>query len=86
MTEWAEAFLTLTRDARRVPAGSVGLGTYSVLSTGVVGAELEHDERMVHLSAFPEEDEHRDGSGPNRRRGRILRQTGPRRRPGGGSP
>lgn len=50
----ADAFLARVSEAERVPSPTVGLGTYSVLSTGAVGAELEHEDRMVHLSAFPE--------------------------------
>lgn len=78
----AESFLAVVRDAERVTAPTVGLGEYSVLSSGATGAELVHEGRMVHLSAFPEEDmERREDARSWATSGLpfITRRTGPRR-------
>jgi hypothetical protein len=46
-------FVGLLREARRTPSETVGLGEYRVLQGGVLGGELVHDGHLVHLSAFP---------------------------------
>ena len=53
----ASGFLGVVRSARRAEAPTVGLGIYRLLAGTVVGGELEHEERIVHLSAFPARDE-----------------------------
>lgn len=61
----AQQFLDRVRAARRLPAPTVGRGTYTVLSRGVVGGELVDGDRLVHLSAFPDGHSDDDGdSGP----------------------
>ena len=54
--EAANSFLENVRAATRTEAPTVGRGTYRVLSERVMGGELEEGE-LVHLSAFPAEDE-----------------------------
>lgn len=49
----AAAYLDHVRAAPRVEAPTVGLGSYAVLLGTVIGGELRHDDRVVHLSAFP---------------------------------
>lgn len=51
--ERAADYLRKVREAVRTPAGSVGKGSYAVLTGAVVGGELIDGERLVHLSAFP---------------------------------
>ncbi len=55
-------FLGVVRTVRRAEAPTVGLGIYRLLAGDVVGGELEHEERIVHLSAFPAQDERGRGS------------------------
>jgi hypothetical protein len=80
LNDAADHFLALVRDAERIAAPTVGLGDYSVLSSGATGAELVHDGRMVHLSGFPEEDVGRsadEDTWATSRRPFIRRRTGP---------
>lgn len=56
----AEHFLEGIRGARRTEASTVGKGTYRVLSGRVMGAELEDAGKLVHLSAFPADEDGRD--------------------------
>jgi hypothetical protein len=53
----AARFLSKVGSATRGKAPTVGAGTYRFLSGPVIGAELtavvDHEERLVHLSAFP---------------------------------
>jgi len=53
----AGEFLGIVQGAQRAQAPTVGLGAYWLLAGDVVGGELEHEERTVHLSAFPAQDE-----------------------------
>ncbi len=69
----AAAFLERLRAAARTEAPSVGLGTYRVLSGGVMGGELVNDDgELVHLCAFPADDDRADDApgfaSPSRRR------------------
>ncbi len=50
-------FVGLLREARRVPSETVGMGEYRVLQGRVLGGELVHQGQLVHLSAFPVEEE-----------------------------
>ncbi len=49
----AQAYLDTVRVAPRVPAPTVGKGSYAVLTGRVIGGELLDGESVVHLSAFP---------------------------------
>lgn len=49
----AEAFMNATADADRHPLETVGMGEYSAMIGDVVGGELEWEDEVVHLSAFP---------------------------------
>ncbi|MGH7465017.1 MAG: ARPP-1 family domain-containing protein, partial [Longimicrobiales bacterium] len=49
----AQGFLDVVRNAARVDAPTVGGGRYNVLTDSVIGGELLHGDRLVHLSAFP---------------------------------
>lgn len=74
-----QSYLDRVRSTKRTSAPTVGVGEYRVLSGEVVGGELVHDERVVHLAAFPTE----DGGDPGRGTARMERQApipGPRRR------
>jgi len=53
----AEEFLEKVRAAVRTQAPTVGKGTYRVLTESVMGGELEESGKLVHVSAFPAEDE-----------------------------
>ncbi len=53
----AEAFLEKVRAADRTGSPTAGRGTYRVLSRTVVGGELLDGSGLVHLSAFPVEEE-----------------------------
>jgi hypothetical protein len=68
----AAAFLERLRAATRIEAPTVGRGTYRVLSGGVMGGELDDENGLVHLCAFPaEEGRAEDGprlASPSRRR------------------
>jgi hypothetical protein len=69
----AAAFLERLRAATRTEAPSVGRGTYRVLSSGVMGGELVNDDgELVHLCAFPAEDDRAEDApgfaSPSRRR------------------
>jgi len=82
----AERFLEAVGSARRIESDTVGSGTYRVLAGAAIGGELTADDlgdpRLVHLSAFPSEDQsrgrrqatHRDEGSPlappSRRRSR----------------
>ncbi len=70
--EAAQGFLDRVVAAKRVQSPSVGLGAYAVLSGAVIGGELTHEGRAVHLSAFPAEGRARAGGiqRPSRRRRR----------------
>ncbi len=50
----AQQFLDRTRESRRSEAPTLGLGEYLVLCGDVIGGELTHRGRLVHLSAFAE--------------------------------
>jgi hypothetical protein len=52
-TDVAEAFVSRVGEAKRGQAPTVGRGTYWLLSDAVVGGELEDQENLAHLSAFP---------------------------------
>lgn len=56
----AEVFLSAVGGATRGRAPTVGKGTYRLLSSLAIGGELEADERLVHLSAFPVDDQRHD--------------------------
>jgi hypothetical protein len=47
-------FIGKVAGAQRTEAPTVGIGGYQVLTGAVVGGELLHDGRLVHLSAFPD--------------------------------
>lgn len=64
----ANLFLEEICEATRTEAPTVGNGTYRVLSGRVMGAELEASERLVHLSAFPVDE---DGGDQDARRAPI---------------
>jgi hypothetical protein len=51
-----EEYLDRVRTAARSATDSVGCGTYNVLSGRVVGGELNDEEQLVHLSAFPRDE------------------------------
>ena len=57
--EIGDHFSERIAEATRTDAPTVGEGTYRVLSGDVMGAELEHEERLVHLSAFPMDEAYR---------------------------
>ena len=57
--ESGDRFLERIAAATRTDAPTVGEGTYRVLSGDVMGAELEYDSRLVHLSAFPMDEMYR---------------------------
>jgi hypothetical protein len=59
----AEGFITAVRTARRTPSESVGVGEYRILEGSALGGELAHDDRLVHLSAFPPETVAHDADG-----------------------
>lgn len=61
----AEAYLERVRTARKTESPSAGAGRYTVLSGTVVGGELTNDERLVHLSAFPRDEQERHGAPPH---------------------
>ena len=64
----AERFMQRVDEAGRNRAPTVGKGTYEVLSGDVVGGQLTFEGRLVHISAFPNEDlsgrGDRDAKGP----------------------
>lgn len=73
-TRVANDYLASVGSAVRTSAPTTGKGRYQVLSGAVVGAELEVEGRLVHLSAFPGAPPQgsRDGGPlrpPSRRRG-----------------
>ncbi len=51
--EHAQRFLHRVQGARRAEAATVGKGSYRVLAGEVIGGELVHAGRVVHVSAFP---------------------------------
>ncbi len=51
--EKALLFMGKLKGSPRVPVETVGLGEYRLLSGNVLGGELIHEARLVHLSAFP---------------------------------
>lgn len=53
----AEEYLERVRNARHTVAETVGGGRYAVLSDTVVGGELTDADRLVHLSAFPRDEQ-----------------------------
>jgi hypothetical protein len=59
----AEIFLAAVAGARRIESDTVGSGTYRVLAGAAIGGELivdgVGDPRLVHLSAFPSDDDRR---------------------------
>jgi hypothetical protein len=61
----AEFLLEALGAAERVPSHSVGAGEYRILRGRVLGGELIHDDRVVHVSAFPADEGRTFGSGPN---------------------
>lgn len=75
----AQRYLDLVRAAARVPAPTVGKGTYAVLAGAVIGGELLDDERVAHLSAFPA-DELGGGRRPDPLETRLARPSERRRR------
>jgi hypothetical protein len=52
------------REAERTPSDSVGMGEYRILRGNALGGELVHEDRLVHLSAFPAREERDSGRGP----------------------
>ena len=52
----AEEYLHRVRTALKTDAPTTGSGKYAVLSGSVVGGELSADDKVVHLSAFPNDD------------------------------
>lgn len=56
----AQHFLHRVREAWRTEAPTVGRGRYRVLTGAVVGGELDADERLVHLCAFPSRESGRE--------------------------
>jgi len=61
----AEILMEALGAAERVPSHSVGAGEYRILRGRVLGGELVHDARVVHVSAFPADEGRSFGSGPN---------------------
>ena len=79
----ARRFLGLIGTALRTAAPTVGLGSYRVLTGGVVGGELVHEGRLAHLSAFPGRRGADGGGSKAARRGQTRRRlTVPGHRPG----
>jgi hypothetical protein len=66
----ARAYLDAVRVARRVPSPTVGKGTYAVLAGTVIGGELLDEDRVAHLSAFPED----PGPGPRSDGGCVIEE------------
>lgn len=63
----AELLMEALGAAERVPSNSVGAGEYRILRGRVLGGELIHDARVVHVSAFPADEGRSFGrdTGPN---------------------
>jgi hypothetical protein len=80
--EDAERLLGALQDAGRIPSESVGAGEYRILRGRVLGGELIHGDRMVHVSAFPAMEENQDSDAAQsarRRPGPIARPSYRRR-------
>ncbi len=81
--EAAATWMAQVRGANRTESPTVGRGTYRVLSGPVTGGELIAGDGLVHLSAFPLEEERPEGGRP------VASDTDPlpppswRRRPSG---
>jgi len=57
-------FINRVQEARRVRSESLGMGEYRILTDTVLGGELIQGPRLIHLSAFPlEENRNRNGNG-----------------------
>ncbi len=61
-----QGFLDAVRAAARVPAPTVGKGTYAVLAGSTIGGELLDGGAVAHLSAFPAEERPDDVRAPGR--------------------
>ena len=59
----AEAFVEAARATERTPSESVGLGEYRILRGEALGGELAHENHLVHLSAFPVQENRNPGQG-----------------------
>ncbi len=76
----AQAYLDSVRLAPRVPAPTVGKGSYAVLTGRVIGGELLDGESVVHLSAFPADEGGRGGRYDILREAALARPSERRRR------
>lgn len=76
----AQAFLDAVRGAERVSSPTIGVGAYAALAGAVVGGELEHEGRAVHLSAFPEREAAEGADGPAAHDERVEPRLSSRRR------
>ena len=63
-SDLGERFVGCVREAERTPSDSVGMGEYRILRGNALGGELVHEDRLVHLSAFPAREERDSGRGP----------------------
>jgi len=84
LTTRAGRFMEALGEAERVRSDSVGNGEYRILRGEVLGGELVDQDRMVHVSAFPAQLEHRGDSGgrPNGQNGGPIARPSYRRRRG----
>ena len=62
-TPLAESFVAAMREAERTPSDSVGMGEYRILRGMALGGELVNRDQLVHLSAFPTQENRQSGNG-----------------------
>lgn len=53
----ARRWFQALQKAERIPSESVGAGEYRILRGNVLGGELVNADRMIHVSAFPSQDQ-----------------------------
>jgi hypothetical protein len=84
----AERFVEAVRGAERTPSDSVGMGEYRILRRTAFGGELVNQDHLVHLSAFPPQEERESRSaahdagegGPDSPRGTPIARPSQRKR------
>ncbi|MGW8267524.1 MAG: ARPP-1 family domain-containing protein [Longimicrobiales bacterium] len=84
----AEGFVESMRGAERTPSDSVGMGEYRILRGSALGGELVNGDHLVHLSAFPTEENRHSGTsevpsggrGPRAPRGAPIARPSRRKR------